>query len=78
MEIRGENAKLKQFLLGNPSQQDAEEIGVQIILNNAFHVHLRPGAGAVHVRAHRLLLQRQCRRTVGDAAAVAGGRIGGC
>lgn len=31
MDIRGENAKLKQFLLGNPSEETAEEIGVQII-----------------------------------------------
>jgi hypothetical protein len=38
METRGENAKLKQFLLGNPSQQpeDAEEIGVRIIADRNF------------------------------------------
>jgi len=36
MDIRGENAKLKQFLLGNPSEEDAEEIGVQIIADRNF------------------------------------------
>jgi hypothetical protein len=37
MDTRGENAKLKQFLLGDSSQQqDAEEIGVQIIADRNF------------------------------------------
>lgn len=36
MEIQGENAKLKQFLLGNPSEQDAEEIGARIIADRSF------------------------------------------
>jgi hypothetical protein len=36
MDTRGENAKLKQFLLGDPSQQDAETIGVQIIADRNF------------------------------------------
>ena len=26
---------------------ELEEVGAQIILNNAFHLHLRPGAGVV-------------------------------
>ncbi len=36
MNIQGENAKLKLFLLGNPSEQDAEEIGVRIIADRNF------------------------------------------
>jgi hypothetical protein len=36
METRGENAKLKQFLLGNPTERDAEEIGVRIISDRNF------------------------------------------
>ncbi len=36
MDKKGENAKLKQYLLGNSSENDAEEIGVQIIADREF------------------------------------------
>lgn len=36
MDKRGENAKLKQFLLGSSSEPDSEEIGVRIITDRNF------------------------------------------
>jgi hypothetical protein len=36
MNTQGENAKLKEFLLGSQSEPEAEEIGVQIIADRGF------------------------------------------